>query len=66
MPENDAVPEITPRELAHRLAAGEDFDLIDVREPHEWDIAHIDGRASFRSADSPARSRRSIPIARSS
>jgi rhodanese-related sulfurtransferase len=38
----DTVPEITPVELAERLRRG-DVDLIDVREPHEWDIAHIPG-----------------------
>jgi molybdopterin/thiamine biosynthesis adenylyltransferase/rhodanese-related sulfurtransferase len=39
----DAVPEITPTELADRLRRGDDFDLIDVREPHEWEIARISG-----------------------
>ena len=34
-----AVPEITPREVAERRARGDDFDLIDVREPHEIRIA---------------------------
>ena len=38
-----AVPEITPVQLAARIARGDDFDLIDVREPHEWDIARIPG-----------------------
>jgi len=37
------LPEITPAELAERQKAGDDFDLIDVREPHEWDIARIPG-----------------------
>ena len=41
--DDDAVPEITPRELAARLRRGDDFDLIDVREPHEWDAGHIAG-----------------------
>ncbi len=36
------VADITPRELAARIARGDDFDLIDVREPYEWEIAHID------------------------
>jgi len=36
------MPEITPAEVAARLKAG-DVDLIDVREPNEWDIAHIQG-----------------------
>ena len=39
----DAVPEITPIELADRLRRGDDLDLIDVREPHEWEIARIPG-----------------------
>jgi adenylyltransferase/sulfurtransferase len=39
----DAVPQIEPRELAIRRAAGETIQIIDVREPHEWEIAHIDG-----------------------
>jgi molybdopterin/thiamine biosynthesis adenylyltransferase/rhodanese-related sulfurtransferase len=38
-----ALPEISPRELAVKLARGDDFDLIDVREPHEYAIARIDG-----------------------
>src|SRR5918911_425827 len=38
-----AVPEITPRELDVRIRRGEAFDLIDVREPHEWEIARIPG-----------------------
>jgi adenylyltransferase/sulfurtransferase len=39
----DAVAEITPVELAERLRRGDDIDLIDVREPHEWEIARIPG-----------------------
>ena len=39
----DAVPQIEPRELAIRRASGEAIQLIDVREPHEWEIGHIDG-----------------------
>ena len=38
-----ALPDLTPAELAGRLARGEDIDLIDVREPHEWEIARIPG-----------------------
>lgn len=37
------LPELTPRELAERVQRGDDFDLIDVREPQEWEIARIDG-----------------------
>lgn len=35
--------DITPIELHERLQRGDDFDLIDVREPYEWDAQHIDG-----------------------
>jgi adenylyltransferase/sulfurtransferase len=35
--------DITPTELAARLAQGNHIRIIDVREPHEWDIAHIEG-----------------------
>jgi adenylyltransferase/sulfurtransferase len=38
-----AVPEIEPTVLSARLAAGEALQIIDVREPHEWAIARIDG-----------------------
>jgi adenylyltransferase/sulfurtransferase len=39
----DAVPEITPRDLAARFAAGDRPLLLDVREPREWEMARIDG-----------------------
>jgi adenylyltransferase/sulfurtransferase len=51
-PEN-TMPEITPLELAERLRAG-DIDLIDVREPHEWDIAHIPGARLIPLGNLPA------------
>ena len=34
---------ITPRELRELLESGKKVALIDVREPVEWDINHIDG-----------------------
>jgi sulfur-carrier protein adenylyltransferase/sulfurtransferase len=34
---------ITPRELRELLDSGKKVALIDVREPAEWDINHIDG-----------------------
>jgi sulfur-carrier protein adenylyltransferase/sulfurtransferase len=34
---------ITPRELRELLDSGRKLALIDVREPVEWDIVHIDG-----------------------
>jgi adenylyltransferase/sulfurtransferase len=41
--ETGPVEEITARELKRRLDAGEDLALVDVREPHEWAICHIEG-----------------------
>ena len=41
--DGDDVREITPRDLAARLARGDDLLLIDVREPGEWAVARIDG-----------------------
>jgi adenylyltransferase/sulfurtransferase len=35
------IPEITPVTLAARLKRGDELELIDVREPHELDIARI-------------------------
>ncbi|CAM4418458.1 adenylyltransferase/sulfurtransferase MoeZ [Nocardia ninae] len=34
---------VTARELKDLLDAGKEIELIDVREPVEWDIVHIDG-----------------------
>ena len=67
----DEVVEITPRALAARLLEGADLDLIDVREPREWDIARLDGSrlvplatlpASFETLD---RSRELVVLCRS-
>src|SRR6185436_18048803 len=33
--------DITPAEVAEKLARGEQLVLIDVREPYEWDTGHI-------------------------
>ena len=38
-----SVPEVEPAELSARLAAGDALDIVDVREPHEWAIARIEG-----------------------
>ncbi len=41
--EEDPVPTLEPEELAVRRRRGDDLDLVDVREPHEWEQGHIDG-----------------------
>ena len=38
-----AVPEIEPAALSSRMASGETFDIVDVRESHELAIARING-----------------------
>jgi adenylyltransferase/sulfurtransferase len=38
-----AVPAITVAELDGKLRGGANLDLVDVREPHEWDIGRIEG-----------------------
>ena len=35
------VPEIQPEELKRRLDAGEDIQVLDVREPFEYQIANL-------------------------
>jgi sulfur-carrier protein adenylyltransferase/sulfurtransferase len=37
------IPEITPRELKTRLDRGDDLYILDVREPHEYQICNIHG-----------------------
>ena len=39
----DSISDISPRQLADRIARGEDIQLIDVREKWEWDISRIPG-----------------------
>jgi len=53
-PEGEAVAELAPRELAARRQRGDALDLIDVREPHEWEIGHISGARLVPLATLPA------------
>jgi molybdopterin/thiamine biosynthesis adenylyltransferase/rhodanese-related sulfurtransferase len=39
----NGIPQITPVELKKKLDSGEDFYLLDVREPFEYQIAQIGG-----------------------
>jgi len=41
---NVQVPEITPRELKKRLDRGDDLFILDVREPHEYQICNLKGQ----------------------
>jgi adenylyltransferase/sulfurtransferase len=42
-PESTGVPEITVEQLKAKMERGEDFDLLDVREPNEFQICRIQG-----------------------
>jgi len=42
-PVSAKIPEIQPEELKRRLDAGEDIFVLDVREPHEYQICSIHG-----------------------
>ncbi len=37
------IPEITPRDLKSRMDKGDDLYILDVREPHEYDICNLNG-----------------------
>jgi sulfur-carrier protein adenylyltransferase/sulfurtransferase len=39
----NAIPQMTVQELKQRRDAGEDIFVLDVREPHEYQIANIGG-----------------------
>ena len=42
-PMDTKVPEIQPEELKNKLDAGEDVFILDVREPHEYQICNLGG-----------------------
>ncbi len=46
--------EITVRELADRMARGESPLLLDVREPHEWNMGHLDNAKHIPMRQIPA------------
>ena len=39
----NGVEQMTPVDLKARLDRGDDLEIIDVREPFEWNIAHLEG-----------------------
>lgn len=38
-----SIPEISTSQLRDLLSSEEEFELLDVREDHEWEQAHIEG-----------------------
>jgi molybdopterin/thiamine biosynthesis adenylyltransferase/rhodanese-related sulfurtransferase len=61
--ETEGIPALTPADLKARLVRGDDVDLVDVREPHEWDICRIEG-ARLAPLSSFAESLRTMDSAR--
>ena len=41
------VSQITPTDLKARLDAGEQITILDVREPHEWEIVNLEHIGAF-------------------
>ena len=52
---NANIPEITVEDLKARLDRKENFVLVDVREPFEWDIARIPGAILIPLGELPSR-----------
>jgi adenylyltransferase/sulfurtransferase len=44
--EEDAVPALSPLELQNRLEHGDDLVILDVREPHEWEIGNLGSKGA--------------------
>ena len=45
---------LSPREIADRLAAGDELIMLDVREPWEFEIAHLDQSVNIPMQQIPA------------
>jgi molybdopterin/thiamine biosynthesis adenylyltransferase/rhodanese-related sulfurtransferase len=54
-PELESSFETTVEEVKARLDRGEDFDILDVRNPEEWEICRIEGARLIPLNDLPAR-----------
>jgi rhodanese-related sulfurtransferase len=52
--------EITPEEVKDKLDAGEEFTLVDVREPWEFETAHLDDAKLMPMGDVPARAHQEL------
>lgn len=43
------------KELAAKLTSGDEFTLLDVREPHEWNVGHLENALHIPMQQVPAR-----------
>jgi adenylyltransferase/sulfurtransferase len=51
----EGLEEVSVHELEVALDQGDDATVLDVREPHEWDICHIEGAQLLPLSELPAR-----------
>ena len=54
----DQVPAVTAKELKARLDAGDSIRIVDVREPHEWNIARLENAEAIPLRQLPEQVRR--------
>ena len=52
--------EIPPEEVKSKLDQGEQFILLDVREPWEFEVAHMNGAKLMPMGDVPARAHQEL------
>jgi rhodanese-related sulfurtransferase len=52
--------EITPEEVKGKIDRGEEFTLLDVREPWEFETARIDGAKLIPVGDVPSRANQEL------
>jgi rhodanese-related sulfurtransferase len=52
--------EIMPEEVKSKLDQGETFTLLDVREPWEFETAHMDGAKLLPMGDIPSRAHQEL------
>jgi rhodanese-related sulfurtransferase len=52
--------EINPEEVKAELDQGEEFTLLDVREPWEFETAHMDGAKLIPMGDVPSRANQEL------
>jgi rhodanese-related sulfurtransferase len=52
--------EITPEDVKGKLDAGAQFVLLDVREPWEFETAHMEGAKLIPMGDVPARAHQEL------
>ncbi len=50
-----SIPQLSASELHQRLARGDRITIVDVRTPHEWRTAHIEGSLHVPVGDIPSR-----------